>query len=194
MYNITNTKQRFFIGITPPKEICTHVFNIKRWFYEEYKSEAALKSPTHIKLVSPFECDEQDIIHLEEALLKFVQTQKSVLITTDNFGAFPPKVIFINIIKTVGLLNLIDNLNNHLYVTVNKTGIGGIPTHPHINVAFKDLTEDNFTLAWENFKKYEYAHEFHATKLTLFIFKEDKWEIDSEFNFFDAINYPETEV
>ncbi|MGH2415835.1 MAG: 2'-5' RNA ligase family protein, partial [Microcystaceae cyanobacterium] len=86
-------KQRFFIALLPPQEVQQVVNQIKQRFAEVYQSRAAQKSPPHITLQPPFKWQLEDLPILTEHLQKFAQTQFSIPVTLDGFGAFRPRVI-----------------------------------------------------------------------------------------------------
>lgn len=46
----------------------------------------------------------------------------------------------------------------------------------HITVASKDLTEENFTPAWEYFKDLEYKRFFKAKKIVVFKLEGSGWK------------------
>nr|WP_293100771.1 2'-5' RNA ligase family protein [Moorena sp. SIOASIH] len=67
-----------------------------------------------------------------------------------GFGAFVPRVIYINLLKTPELLSL----HNDLMVT-QETSLGIVyqtsknrSFSPHMTVAFRDLTQPNFRASW----------------------------------------------
>jgi 2'-5' RNA ligase len=57
------------------------------------------------------------------------------------------------------------------------------PFAPHMTVAFRDLTKQNFKAAWPEFEKRQLYFEFTAEKLTLLLHDGKRWNIKSEFNF-----------
>lgn len=180
---MTRSKQRFFIALLPPEEVQQVVNNIKQKFAEVYNSRAAQKSPPHITLQPPFEWEIEDLQNLEQNLTEFSQKQFSVPIVLDNFGAFKPRVIFINVLKTPELLTIQTSLMEELEC---KLGIVDRPSKnrsysPHVTVGFRDLNKANFYRAWEEFKEYKVNFEFVVTQLTLLIHNGKNWEIHQEF-------------
>lgn len=133
-----------------PLDIQDYATQIKQYFAENYDSRAALKSPPHITLQPPFKWLDADVPLLEECLRTFASRRATVPIILDGFAAFPPRVIYINVLRTPELLELQTELmaamETMLGITdpVSKTR----PYAPHMTVAFKDLTKQNFKAAW----------------------------------------------
>ncbi len=54
---------------------------------------------------------------------------------------------------------------------------------PHMTVAFRDLTRQNFKAAWQEFQQRQLQFEFTATQLTLLIHDGKRWNVSAEFPF-----------
>ena len=176
---------RFFVALLPPQDIQDYANQIKQDFADRYASSGALKSPPHITLQPPFEWADANLPHLEASLKEFASRQQPVAITLRGFDAFPPRVIYINVVISQELLTLQADLmaytesNLGIVDKVSKTR----PFAPHITVAFRDLTKQNFKAAWPEFEKRQLHFEFNADKLTLLLHDGNRWNIKSEFGF-----------
>ena len=181
--SLDKSQRRFFIALLPPQEIQDYATDIKEYFAQNYNSRHALKSPPHITLQPPFEWSVDNVSVLEQTLSTFAQTQTSVPIILKGFAAFVPRVIYINVIKTPELMGLQSYLMAHLEESlgivdpVSKTR----PFAPHMTVAFKDLTKQNFRAAWPEFQRRELEFKFTASQLTLLIHDGRQWNVNSEF-------------
>ncbi len=174
--------QRFFIALLPPQAIQDYANEIKQHFAVHYESRQALKSPPHITVQPPFEWA-SDQSHLEQSLQEFADQSAPVPITLDGFSAFPPRVIFINVLKTPELLTVQKQLMDY-----SETRLGIVdsasknrPFAPHMTVAFRDLTEQNFSLAWQEFRDKSLHVELVANELTLLVHTGQRWTIAAEF-------------
>jgi 2'-5' RNA ligase len=179
------TKRLFFIALLPPQEIQDSITEIKHFFAEHYGSRAALKSPPHITLQPPFKWVTAEIGKVEESLEKFAIAHHPVPITLSGFAAFPPRVIYANPLKTQALLDIQQDLMADV-----ETNLGIIDPvaksrsfTPHLTVAFRDLTKENFKAAWPEFKTRQLYFEFIISQLTLLIHDGQKWNICAEFPF-----------
>ncbi|MBF2009407.1 MAG: 2'-5' RNA ligase family protein [Chlorogloeopsis fritschii C42_A2020_084] len=179
------TQHLFFIALLPPQEIQDYANQIKQYFADKYASRHAQKSPPHITLQPPFEWTDENVPALEECLQEFASGHKTVPVTLNGYAAFVPRVIYINVVRSPDLLALQANLMAHLESKlgivdkVSKTR----PFAPHMTVAFKDLTKQNFKAAWPEFEKRELYFEFTANSLTLLFHDGKRWNIKSEFSF-----------
>ncbi|MCC5627622.1 2'-5' RNA ligase family protein [Nostoc sphaeroides] len=176
---------RFFVALLPPQDIQDYANQIKQYFADRYDSSSALKSPPHITLQPPFEWADDNKTVLEASLKEFARGQQPVAITLKGFDAFAPRVIYIDVVRSQELLTLQANLmayaesNLEIVDKVSKTR----PFAPHITVAFRDLTKQNFRDAFSEFKKRQLHFEFTADKLTLLLHDGKRWNIKSEFAF-----------
>ncbi len=174
---------RFFIALLPPQQIQDYANQIKQYFADRYASRGAQNSPPHITLQPPFEWIDANVLLLEENLRNFASVRESVPITLSGYQAFAPRVIYINVVKTPELLalqaDLMSHLENHLGIVdkVSKTR----PFAPHMTVAFKDLTRQNFKAAWPEFEQRELQFEFAADNITLLQHDGKRWNVKSEF-------------
>ncbi|WP_375491210.1 2'-5' RNA ligase family protein [uncultured Nostoc sp.] len=178
---------RFFVALLPPQDIQDYANQIKQYFADRYTSRGALKSPPHITLQPPFEWTDANLPLLEASLKEFASGQQPVAITLKGFDAFAPHVIYINVVKSQELLTLQADLmaytesNLGVVDKVSKSRLFA----PHITVAFRDLTKQNFKAAWPEFEKRQLHFEFTADKLTLLLHDGRRWNIKSEFAFAD---------
>lgn len=180
---MVSSRSLFFIALLPPVSIQEEVNQIKQYFSDRYASSHAQKSPPHITLQPPFEWNRESVEVLEECLYQFAIDRGPIPITLSGFAAFPPRVIFVNVLKTPELLNLQANLANHLKTTLGIVDqkSQGRPFAPHMTVAFKDLTKQNFKAAWPEFENKPFQSEFTVNQLTLLIHSNGRWNIFKEF-------------
>ncbi len=133
----------------------------------------------------PFQWDQNNLALLETKLNEFADTQKPIPMILDGFAAFKPRVIYINAIKNLELLTIEKNLSNYLQNSLNivdpRSQNRGFS--PHLTVAYRDLTKDNFRKAWLQFEHRQIYFEFIVPKLTLLIHNDKCWKIHQEFIF-----------
>ncbi|MDX2100041.1 MAG: 2'-5' RNA ligase family protein [Leptolyngbyaceae cyanobacterium bins.59] len=174
---------RFFVALLPPEEIQVQVSAIKQQFADRYDSKAALKSPPHITLQPPFEWAIDDVSTIQNQLYLFAQTHPAIPITLNGFGAFPPRVIYVDVVKSSELLHLRQDLIQEFKTVFNL--VNPIdeqrPFAPHMTVAFRDLSRDHFKAAWPEFQTQSIHFDFVATHLTLLIHKGQRWIEHSNF-------------
>ena len=176
--------QRFFIALVPPPEIQALVNQIKRYFQACYGAQKALNSPPHITLQAPFEwSSDRNIEVLTDGLRKFAEEQEGGAIALRNFGAFPPKVIYIDVVQTPNLMGLQQDLAQfveHTYGFVDRRYQNFCP---HMTVAFRDLTKTAFDQAWPEFSQKPFELDFVAKELTLLRHNGQQWQIYQHYSF-----------
>lgn len=180
---MSQSKQRFFIALVPPSDIQERITEIKQYFADRYNSRRALHSPPHITLQIPFEWAAADVPKLEESLKTFAAKRQSIPVTLSGFGAFAPRVIYVDVVKSPELLELQKDLMSYLEANwgivdrLSQTR----PFVPHMTVAFSDLTQENFQTAWLEFQERSLHFEFTAAALTLLLHDGSRWNISNQF-------------
>ncbi|MGH7998855.1 MAG: 2'-5' RNA ligase family protein [Brasilonema sp.] len=182
------SQRLFFIALLPPQEIQDDANQIKLYFADKYASRHAQKSPPHITLQPPFEWADTEVPALEKCLGDFASHREPVPITLSGFAAFAPRVIYINVVKSQQLLTLHADLMVYLESQLGIVDkVGKTRTFaPHMTVAFKDLTPQNFKAAWSEFEKRELYFEFTASGLTLLLHDDKRWNATTEFPFLSS--------
>jgi 2'-5' RNA ligase len=177
----------YFIALLPPQEIQDEITKIKHDFADNYDSRSALKSPPHITLYPPFEWPNTDLSELEQSLTEFVKVYKPIPLRLSGFAAFPPRVIYVDVIQTPELMQLYRGLQQHLATTLNLVDSQSQyrAFTPHITVAFHDLTKAAFKEAWIQYQTRSIAFECVAPTLTLLQHDGQRWQIAIEFRLGD---------
>jgi 2'-5' RNA ligase len=177
-------QQLFFIALLPPLEVQQVANEIKEHFATLYQSRAAQKSPPHITLQPPFEWSSENLQNLTQYLQTFVQNYPPIPMILDGFGAFEPKVIYINVVRTSELLTVQKDLMTALdHLGMTDQPFKSHPFSPHLTVSFRDLTKNNFYSAWSEFSQKSLHYEFIVSQLSLLIYNGRKWEVLEEFPF-----------
>ena len=176
---------RFFIALLPPPDIQDQVNAIKQHFSDRYDSRAALKSPPHITLQPPFKWLSANLPALQQCLSTFANHREPVPVKLSGFAAFPPRVIYINVLKTQELLILQTDLMVYLETVLDIVDpvSKSRPFSPNMTVAFRDLTRQNFKAAWTEFQQQALQFEFRANYLTLLLHDGKRWNVSEEFPF-----------
>ncbi len=141
------------------------------------------KSPPHITLQPPFEWPTEQLSDLEAALVGFAPSQFSVPVTLSGFGSFPPRVLYINVLQTPGLISLqaalIQALEQRLGIVDPKSKQR--PFAPHMTVASRNITRQTLKQAWEVLGDRPVEFEFVGDRLTLLIHNGQRWLVHREF-------------
>lgn len=177
-----NSENLYFIAIIPPEPIYGEALAYKHHFKDRFNSKAALNSPPHITLHMPFAWKESKEDALIENLETFSIEQKSFELRLNNFSAFEPRVIFIDVIKNEKLEGLQKQLKRFCKVELNlfNADYKELAYHPHITLAFRDLKKAEFYKAWEEFKDKKVETSFKVNSIALLKYDGKEWETFKE--------------
>ena len=179
-------KQRlYFIAILPPDDIAARVQSVKKEFAEKYGSKAAYKRPAHFTLVAPFKIPEQQEEVIIPQLIYFAEEQQPFTLPLSGFNHFRDDVIFIDVEDSSAIKALHNNLSEHLQ---NEMGFSGKTVRPksltpHMTVAYRDLSPENFQKAWKEFKDRPFETSFKVNSITLLKHDYTQWQPFYEFEF-----------
>lgn len=169
----------YFFALVPPVDIQNIVTEIKQDFKESFNAGHALNSPPHITLIPPFRYEKKNEDQLIRSLEEFSNEETIFQQKLEGFGMFAPRVIFINVNQTKSLITLYFRFKEHMDRSIKISSLVRETKHfsPHMSVAFRDLTKENFYLAKPVYKKKEIFLEFDVEGITLLRHNRVCWDI-----------------
>ena len=168
----------YFIAIVAPADINEAVLKWKFLMRERFSCVVALRSPAHITLVPPFWMDNVKEDQLKQALDVFSRSQSPFEINIKDFGAFKPRVIYVNVQANASLQSLHGRLEEFLLEQQNfPLKKEERPFHPHISIATRDLHKKAFHEAWEIFGQKKYEDAWITTGVSLLRHKQKNWDV-----------------
>lgn len=160
---------KYLIAVVPPEPIAGEIFKLKEYFRDRYNSKASLNSPAHITMHMPFEwrTDREEL--LVETLAPFISKDDPFDIELRDFNKFPPRVIFIDVVRNPVLEERQKQLVQFCKTRLNLLNAlyREEPFHPHVTIAFRDLRKDRFLEAWSEFEGRRYSARFECRRLSL---------------------------
>ena len=150
---------------------------MKEYAKANFHSGKALNSPPHITLIPPFRLNQSKQQSLIAVLDEFARSWPPIDLELNGFGHFSNRVIYVAVKEQRLLLMLQIKLVEMLEAQI---GIGGSETyrfHPHLTIAFRDLTPDAFHAAWQHFQGVDYQRKFVASPPVLLRHTGLKWEV-----------------
>ena len=183
--NEKSAKRRFFVALLPPSDVQERVNEVKGVMRDRFDSKAAFRSPPHITLHAPFEWPVSAIDRLQDSLSKFAYSHIPIPISLDGFNAFSPHVIYIDVVKSAGLMALHPKLLAHLETDIALASKQERKRAyvPHLTVAFRDLKPSMFRKAWTEFKRKEFHADFTASRLSLLVHTGNLWTVKENYEF-----------
>ncbi len=178
----------YFIALLPHKQLSERITELKNDFARNYNSAAALRVMPHITLQNPFKRSPETEVEMHLRLQEFFEKYPAFDIEMSGFNCFDkpkPKtnVLFVDVVKNEQLFQLHKSLmyflQNELKFTPRETPYS---FHPHITLAYRDLTADNFNKAWAVYKDKPFKGTFKADAAYLLKHDYRKWEVLSRFS------------
>lgn len=167
----------FFLAVVIDGTLGDSITDLKTIMSEKFGSKRALNSPPHITVMPPFRMSENRVkFILIPELIKILETYKPFDIELDGFDAFPPKVLYIKPTFNQTLNNLYDQISKTTPNVLKELKQDWRSYHPHVTIAFKDLTEPAFWEAWAAYKNKPFQAQIHCQELTLLTFRDKKWK------------------
>ncbi len=168
----------YFIALVPSEPLRSEAWALKERMRDVYGSKASLNSPPHITLHMPFELKQNREKAVLEGLQELAEGYNSFSITVQGFGAFPPRVLFLNIAH--------NDILNRLQADVQESMKRGFnlpnkdykkkPFHPHMTLAFRDLSKGAFEEAWAEYKEKEFEANWWAQGVSLLKHTGGRWD------------------
>lgn len=167
-----------FIAIIPPAPILSEIRQLKEYAAAHFASRHALKSPAHITLFPPFDIKDKAEEPLILALDQFAAKQPRFTQTLKDFAYFKPRVVFVNVVMNENLQalkdQLVDCLREH---GLENEKFATFPYHPHMTIAFRDLTVPQFKAAETYFSTQTYEASFTVAEICLLRLVAGRWQI-----------------
>lgn len=168
----------YFIALVAPDEINENLLKWKHFMRDHFGCIVALKSPAHITLVAPFWMQPGLEHDLQNSIHAFSSEQKHFTVLLNNFSAFKPRVIYVDVVKNAAIDSLQNTFTEYLLLQ-NKFPINkdNRPFHPHVTIATRDLYKKAFYEAWEIFNRKEYKAEWNINSISLLRHNKKNWDV-----------------
>lgn len=164
--------------MVPPEPVFGKCMELKNNFALAHSSYGALRSPPHITLHMPFNWADRKLNNLIAAIESIARDLTSFKIQLNGFGCFPPRVIFVRV-ETSPQLILLHKKTEQIFKTeldLFNALYKNEPFIPHITVAFRDLSKNNFHLAWQNYEQKSFEENWMHENLCLLKHNGQRWE------------------
>lgn len=167
----------YFVATEPSQELSEKIREVQKDFAENYEAIKALKNFPHITLIPPFHFDEQKEAEIVGHFKKVNLDQPKFELKLNGFDSFQnPRnpVIFIKPENCEPLKKLYNELKS------------GMPYHfldhfnPHLTVAYRDLTFENFEKARKVYSDKEFTGNFEINRIGLYKHFDRKWNLIAE--------------
>ncbi len=168
----------YFIAVVLPEHLNERIIKLKTMMLDKFDCKVGLKSPAHITLVPPFwleEGFEQELLQDTRIAVKDITPFS---ISTNNFSAFKPRTIFIDVAPNINLNNLKKTTDQYFGAKETyKVKIDKRPFHPHITIATRDLHKKAFFEAWPLFENKTFQEEWLLNGLSVLRHNRRNWDV-----------------
>lgn len=172
------SKSLYFIAIIPPENIRTKIEALKAKISVTFNTKRALNSPPHITLIPPFRADLTCLNSFLPRLEDLAKKETTIAISIIGFGAFKPKVIYLDVKENPMLQSLsiqLDSILSNISIQRDRKF--------HITLATRDLTKVMFYRAWNIYRYESINMSFNADAFYLLKHNGTCWDIHHEFLF-----------
>jgi 2'-5' RNA ligase len=174
-------KGLYLIALLPPADLSEQIDEIRRECSVKFDVYKALRPPVHITLYPPFRFEED----LEKQLKYILQQQTlgSSRFTQhlENFGHFRKEVVFIKALNSPELTSLKQAITAVFQKENTQDRSKTADFHPHITIAYRDVTPYKFQRIWNEYRNREFIAHFPAKQFTLLKHDNVRWNPVEDF-------------
>ena len=170
----------YFIAVIPPGDICREIEIFKRDFAERFAAKEALKNVAHITLKAPFKLPVEQHGRLAEWFNNLSIEEVPFGLRLKDFDCFIDNlVIFIKPEPNILLTTLQKSIIRQFVPAFPNIRVSRLELkfHPHITVAYRDLTAGQFADAWSEYRNKKYAASFMVNEFYLLQHDTKRWNI-----------------
>ena len=157
---------RVWVGVVLPKKIFNEVLKIQKEIAKKYKTYYSLGSNLgpHFTITHQENVNERNLKKIEKIVEEISEKTRPFKINIKGIRRFyKNRVIYAKVIKSKELNGLHKKLSYRL-VKFGKIRLLRLFT-PHITLAYKDITKENYRAAFKEFKNKEISYEFELNKI-----------------------------
>lgn len=168
----------YFIALVPSEPLRSRAWALKEHMRDVYGSKASLNSPPHITLHMPFKLKQSRERAVLEGLQDLAEGYHTFEIELNGFGAFPPRVIFLDIAPNNTLGRLFNDVQDSMHrgFNIENPEYRKRSFHPHMTLASRDLSKSAFEEAWSVYKEEDFHDGWQVQGITLLKHKGGQWE------------------
>jgi len=176
-------KQLKLIAIVLPEPLFSFVRDEQNYIASTWGPRQALRVPPHITLIPPLSVGEAESNDLKSIATEVASHRKPFLLKIHGYDTFSPRVIFLkpNLTYELGLLytNLRDMVLPRIPQAMNRYPDESF--HPHITLAYRDLTPDQFREMWKYFKPRKAKYSVEINQFSILNNTEEGWVVESTY-------------
>ena len=173
------------IALIIPEPLKTLVIEEQELIRDRWGPKHALRTPPHLTIIPPIEVSDEEITRLWTLAKEIANQTGPFEIEFNGYGAFKPRVVFINLQASSPLEHLYRNWRTSL-----ERNMGHVlekypdrPYHPHLTLAHRDVDRVIFSEMWSYFKEKEIKANVTFDRFCILKHHAAGWSIEEEFKF-----------
>ena len=168
----------YFIALVLPEDINQKILGYKKYMFENYKCQVAMKSPAHITLIPPFWMKEDLESFLIRDLDSLAGTFHAFELSAHTFSGFHPRTIFIAPEESRELKEL-KTITDDFFKRREeyKMEFDSRPFHPHITIASRDLHKKDYYVAMDYFKQKDFSAHWMTDTISVLKHNKKNWDV-----------------
>lgn len=173
------------LAIVLPEPAYSFVIEQQNYIASTWGPRHALRTPPHLTLIEPLALSANEITIIESLCSKAAASHTAFHIRVCGYGAFVPRVVFINPIIPTDLIQLQSEMRTKIQEIIPDVlkKYEERTFHPHITVAHRDMNTDQFEMMWGYFENLKLDLEFTIDRFHILGHRSTGWEVDHEFIF-----------
>lgn len=165
----------YFVAIEPQAALFQKIKGIQRDFSKRFQAEKAYRNFPHITIVPPFMHDEKNESEVVGHFLKATPLSSPFTVKLNGYGSFDHKkhpVIFIKPEASEALNEIYRVFARFMDCFQFVRNF-----HPHVTVAYRDLSYENYDKAWKEYAALSFNENFEVSRIGLYKHYEQKWNL-----------------
>ncbi len=173
----TETKALYYVAWVIQGEWAHKIQSLKEYACTHFDTCKALRSPAHVTIIPPFKIKNTELPDLCNKILLWSQKIPYFIWKVNGVSHFDNRVIYVDVESAES----IDIYRNNLFEMLQYQRPSG-SYHPHITLAFRDLSPEAFAPAWNYFSQLDLQGEILQKTVSLLRHNGQRWEIIESFN------------
>ncbi len=173
------------IALLLPPSVADRVRQEQQYIALHFGPKHALRTPPHITLIPPLAVTPAENSLLIKMAEKISHAYKPFSLQLDGFDAFPPKVVYLRLQESPALEALYKLWRRELMLQLPHLldKYPDRPYHPHVTLAHRDVTREQFNAIREHFSGREFRTAWEVKGFWTLEHVPRGWEPEREFGF-----------
>jgi 2'-5' RNA ligase len=167
----------YFIALLTPDDLSAEITAFKQHIADNFNSRKALRIMPHITIIPPFKLKKEEHGNLTGWFLNLPVASSPFTIQLNGFGSFDNSrhpVIYVKPEENTALRLLQQEVSNAFKAHYPEMQLQK-HFNPHMTIAYRDLTREDYEKAWLYYKDKAYAAGFAVNEVWLLQHNGKQW-------------------